>query len=117
MRSCRHFSAGKELETDFAMSRSSVHSLKIFFSNRYCYASILSPEGRVMASASSRSSGGASVESTSDKKAAAGVGSDVARMALEQGVDTVSWVRGRHRYHGKVEALISSMQQAGVALR
>ena len=74
-----------------------------------------------MASASSRSSGGASggasVESTSDKKAAAGVGSDVARMALEQGVDTVSWVRGRHRYHGKVEALISSMQQAGVALR
>jgi hypothetical protein len=35
--------------------RAPSHALKIFFSNRYCYAQIVSMEGRVVASASSLS--------------------------------------------------------------
>ena len=118
--------------------RAPSHALKIFFSNRYCYAQIVSMEGRVVASASSLSKttkarprdqeGASSLSSassastsapasTSDKVAAAVVGSDVAKRALEEGVEAVRWVRGRQRYHGKVAALITAMQDNGVALR
>lgn len=106
------------------------HALKIFLSNKFCYAQIVSMDGRVVASSrnsrqsrlssdspSSSSAPTRAATSTSDKVAAADVGSEVARRALELGVDVVRWDRGRQRYHGKVAALITAMQADGVVLR
>ncbi len=104
------------------------HALKIFLSNKFCYAQIVSMDGRVVASSrnsrqsrlssdSPSSSSTRAATSTSDKVAAADVGSEVARRALELGVDVVRWDRGRQRYHGKVAALITAMQADGVVLR
>lgn len=113
---------------EMSAARAPSHALKIFFSNRFCYAQIVNMEGRVVASASSRprptsaqpgdpAAASSAATSTSDKVAAAGVGSEVAKKALEKGVDVVRWARGRQRYHGKVAALITAMQGDGVALR
>ena len=42
------------------------------------------------------------------------IGREVARLALEKGVDTVVFDRGPYKYHGRVKALADAAREAGL---
>lgn len=94
------------------------HALKIFHSNRYCYAMIVSA-GNVVSSASTlEKSLAEGLASKSDRIASGVVGKEVARRAIEKGVSAVQWTRrGKQRYHGKNAALLEAAKAEGLALR
>ena len=45
---------------------------------------------------------------------AAFIGSEIARMAKEQGVEEVVFDRGPYKYHGRVKALADSAREGGL---
>jgi len=93
-------------------------ALKIFHSNRYCYAMIVSA-GNVVSSASTlEASLGEGLASKSDRVASGVVGRMVAKRAIDKGVSAVQWTRrGKQRYHGKIAALLEAAKAEGLALR
>ena len=42
------------------------------------------------------------------------IGSEIARMAKEQGVEEVVFDRGPYKYHGRVKALADSAREGGL---
>lgn len=102
-----------------AVAASKPHHLKLFFSNRYCRAQIVRIlDGTIVADACSwEPKAKEQLQSTSDKVAAAKVGELVARRAAQKQVTQVAWIRKQgQRYHGKIAALIESMQASGLPL-
>ena len=102
------------------------HLLKIAFSNKYCYASILRrtdplSEGSVVVSASTaelREELQAEKKSTADKAAAALVGQMIAQRAAQLNIGSVHFQYDRgQRYHGKLKALLDAVTGAGLPLK
>ena len=54
------------------------------------------------------------IKSGSNVEAAKAVGSLVARMALDKGINSVVFDRGGHTYHGRVKALAEAAREAGL---
>jgi large subunit ribosomal protein L18 len=109
----RHYKMRRYLSGTAARPR-----LSVFKSNKYIYAQIIDDTvGRTLASASSMDAGmvkEAGLASTSNLDAAKAVGIDVAKKALEKGIETVVFDRAGYIYHGKIKALADAAREAGL---
>jgi large subunit ribosomal protein L18 len=104
------------------------HLLKIAFTSRFCYASIIfrpDPQrpGTEVCSASTaepevRQALIEGKKSCSDTQAAALVGRLIAQRALEQNVDSVHFRYARdQRYNGKLKSMLDSVREGGLPLK
>jgi large subunit ribosomal protein L18 len=82
---------------------------------RHSYAQVISPEGKVLAAASTVEKDiRSAVDSTGNVEAAAAVGKAIAERAVKNGVEKVSFDRGGFKYHGRVKALADAAREAGL---
>jgi large subunit ribosomal protein L18 len=104
------------------------HLLKIAFTGRFCYASILRrtnplSDGEQVVTASTlepevRQALIADGRSCSDTAAAALVGKLLAERAKQHNVENVHFRFARdERYHGKLKALLDGVREAGLPLK
>lgn len=101
------------------MSALKPYSLKLFLSNKYTYAQIVrKADGHIVAAASTiEKTLQDGLASLSDKTGSSRVGETLAKRAVEKGIDGVEWKRKRgQRYHGKIAALLTSMNTNGLKL-
>jgi large subunit ribosomal protein L18 len=87
--------------------------LDIFRSLKHIYAQLIDDEsGVTLVSASSL---GKEVRRAGGNVAGAKiVGAEIAKRALEKGIETVVYDRGGYRYHGRVRMLAESAREAGL---
>ena len=96
-----------------------VNRLAVHRTNSHIYATVISPDSQVLASASTleaevrlelagKSGKGGNIA------AAALVGKRVAEKALKVGVAEVGFDRSGNRYHGRVKALAEAAREAGL---
>src|SRR5690606_781461 len=93
-----------------------VNRLAVHRTNTHIYANIISPDAKVLASASTLepevreelSGKGSNIA------AASAVGKRVAEKALKAGVAEVAFDRSGFRYHGRVKALAEAAREAGL---
>ena len=92
--------------------------LSVFKSNKYIYAQIIDDvAGHTLASASTMDAAmvkESKLASTSNLDAAKAVGSDLAKKALQKGIESVVFDRAGYIYHGKVKALADAAREAGL---
>ncbi|GHU64093.1 50S ribosomal protein L18 [Clostridia bacterium] len=90
--------------------------LAVFRSNNHMYAQIIDDTvGHTLASAATLQKDiKAELEKTNDVKAAAYLGTVIAKKALDKGIKTVVFDRGGLLYHGKVQALADAAREAGL---
>lgn len=87
--------------------------LSVFRSSRHIYAQLVDDwNGVTIASASSLKTNGAGGGNVA---AAATIGDDVARKALDLGVRRVQFDRNGYKYHGRVKALADAARKAGLS--
>jgi len=93
-----------------------VNRLAVHRTNTHIYANVISPDSKVLASASTLEAevrqqvGG----NGGNIAAASLVGKRVAEMALKAGVAEVAFDRSGFRYHGRVKALAEAAREAGL---
>lgn len=109
----RHYKMRRHLSGTAARPR-----LSVFKSNKYIYAQLIDDvAGHTLASASTMDTAlvkASSLESTAGLDAAKVVGAQVAKKALEKGIDTIVFDRSGYIYHGKVKALADAAREAGL---
>ncbi len=90
--------------------------LAVYRSNKHMYAQIVDDTvGKTLVSASTlQKDVKAELTYTDDIKAAAYVGTVIAKKALEAGIENVVFDRGGYIYHGKVKALAEAAREAGL---
>lgn len=90
--------------------------LNVYRSLKNIYAQVIDDTtGNTLVSASSlEDSIKASVSSTGNKDAAKAVGQEVAKRAIEKGIETVVFDRGGYLYHGRVKELADGARDAGL---
>lgn len=93
--------------------------LAVHRTNLHIYASIIGPDARVLASASTAEAGlrqelAAASGHGGNVTAASLVGKRVAEKALQAGVTEVAFDRSGFRYHGRVKALAEAAREAGL---
>jgi large subunit ribosomal protein L18 len=86
-----------------------VNRLTIYRSPRHIYAQIISPDNKVLVTASS----------LGDKKygnveSAAGIGKLIAEKAKTAGITKVAFDRSGYQYHGRVKALADAAREGGL---
>jgi large subunit ribosomal protein L18 len=96
-----------------------VNRLAVHRTNLHIYASIIGPDARVLASASTAEAGlrqelAAASGKGGNVAAASLVGKRVAEKALQAGVTEVAFDRSGFRYHGRVKALADAAREAGL---
>ena len=93
-----------------------VNRLAVHRTNTHIYANIISPDAKVLASASTleaevrKELGG----NGGNIAAATAVGKRVAEKALQAGIAEVAFDRSGFRYHGRVKALADAAREAGL---
>lgn len=90
--------------------------LAVFRSNNHMYAQIIDDTvGNTLVAASTleKDVKGA-LEHTNDKKAAAYLGTVIAKKALDKGIKAVVFDRGGFIYQGKIQALADAAREAGL---
>ncbi len=86
--------------------------LSVFRSNKHISCQLIDDEkGVTLASASSIS---LKLANGSNIDAAKAVGSEIAKLALAQNIDTVVFDRGGYVYHGRVMAVADAAREAGL---
>ena len=109
----RHYKMRRNLSGTSSRPR-----LSVFKSNKHIYAQIIDDTaGNTLASASTMDKAlveGSALKSTSNIEAAKAVGLQVARNALDKGIDSVVFDRGGYIYHGKIQALADAAREAGL---
>ncbi|MCI9052013.1 MAG: 50S ribosomal protein L18 [Lachnospiraceae bacterium] len=90
--------------------------LAVFRSNNHMYAQIIDDTvGNTLVAASTLEKDvKANLEKTNDVKAAAAVGTAIAKKAIEKGITTVVFDRGGFIYQGKIQALADAAREAGL---
>lgn len=88
--------------------------LSVFRSLNHVYAQIIDDvQGKTLASGSTAEL----KEKAGDKKEQAKlVGKELAKRALEQGIEKVVFDRGRYLYHGRLKALADGLREGGLRL-
>mgnify|MGYP000845984522 CR=1 FL=1 len=82
---------------------------------RHTYAQVISPEAKVIATASTVEKDVASqVKNGGNVEAAKLIGKLVAERAVEKGVAKVSFDRSGFQYHGRIAALAEAAREAGL---
>jgi large subunit ribosomal protein L18 len=92
-----------------------VPRLTVHRTPRHIYAQVISPDGTVVAAASTvqkalREASG----STGNVAAAALVGTAIAEKAQAAGVQRVAFDRSGFRYHGRIQALAEAARESGL---
>ena len=90
--------------------------LAVFRSNNHMYAQIIDDTtATTLVSASTlQKDVKAELEKTNDTKAAAYLGTVIAKKALEKGIKTVVFDRGGFIYQGKIKALADAARETGL---
>lgn len=98
--------------------RSSANSprLSVFRSTKHISAQLIDDvKGETLCAVSSTSKKlGSALEGKTKTAQAAVIGSEIARLAKEKGVDRVVFDRGPAKYHGRVKALADAAREAGL---
>lgn len=82
---------------------------------RHMYAQVITPEGTVLAAASTVEKAIAeTVKGTSNIAAAQAVGKLVAERAADKGIVKIAFDRSGFKYHGRVKALADAAREAGL---
>ncbi|HOO32528.1 MAG TPA: 50S ribosomal protein L18 [Thermotogota bacterium] len=111
VRKRRHFRVRKKVTGTPEKPR-----LAVFRSEKHIYAQIIddvSKQTLCSSSTISKSLKGA-LSKTWDVEAAAKVGEDLAKKALDAGIEAVVFDRGGFKYHGRVKALADGARKAGL---
>jgi len=88
--------------------------LSVFRSNKEIYAQLIDDvNGVTLAATSSKDKEVAGHKGTKIEKAAM-VGEKIAKIALEKGIDTVTFDRGGFLYHGRVKSLAEGARKGGL---
>lgn len=95
---------------------SDVPRLSIFRSSKHIYAQVIDDrQGRTVAHAGSTSKSlGDQLTGKNKTERAKIVGAEIARRAIESGVQQVVFDRGYAKYHGRVKALADAAREAGL---
>ncbi len=86
-----------------------VNRLCVYRSPRHIYAQIISPDNKVLASASSLGS-----EKAGNVDSAVAIGKLIAERAKSAGVTKVAFDRSGYVYHGRVKALADAAREGGL---
>ena len=106
-------------QTRIKISQLGVNRLSVHRTNLHIYANLISPDAKVLVSASTlEAEVRAELAGQSGKggnaAAAALVGKRVAEKALQAGITEVAFDRSGFRYHGRVKALAEAAREAGL---
>jgi large subunit ribosomal protein L18 len=106
-------------QTRIKIAQLGVNRLSVHRTNLHIYANLISPEAKVLVSASTvEAEVRAELAGKSGKggnaAAAALVGKRVAEKALKAGITEVAFDRSGFRYHGRVKALAEAAREAGL---
>ncbi len=96
-----------------------VNRLAVHRTNMHIYATIISPDAKILASASTaeaevRKELAGQTGKGGNTAAAALVGKRVAEKALKAGIAEVAFDRAGFRYHGRVKAVAEAAREAGL---
>jgi large subunit ribosomal protein L18 len=86
-----------------------VNRLCVFRSPRHIYAQIISPDNKILASASSLGD-----DKSGNVASAAKIGKLIAERAKTAGVTKVAFDRSGYGYHGRVKALAEAAREGGL---
>lgn len=86
-----------------------VNRLCVYRSPRHIYAQIISPDNKVLASASSLGAA-----KTGNVESAAEIGKLIAERAKSAGITKVAFDRSGYVYHGRVKALADAAREGGL---
>jgi large subunit ribosomal protein L18 len=86
-----------------------VNRLCIYRSPRHIYAQVISPDNKVLASASSLGT-----DKTGNVESAIAIGKLIAERAKSAGVTKVAFDRSGYIYHGRVKALADAAREGGL---
>jgi large subunit ribosomal protein L18 len=106
-------------QTRIKIAQLGVNRLSVHRTNLHIYANLISPDAKVLVSASTLEADvRAELAGQSGKggnaSAAALVGKRVAEKALQAGITEVAFDRSGFRYHGRVKALAEAAREAGL---
>ncbi|KQQ92463.1 50S ribosomal protein L18 [Massilia sp. Leaf139] len=106
-------------QTRIKIAQLGVNRLSVHRTNLHIYANLISPDAKVLVSASTLEADvRAELAGQSGKggnaAAAALVGKRVAEKALKAGITEVAFDRSGFRYHGRVKALAEAAREAGL---
>ena len=106
-------------QTRIKIAQLKVNRLSVHRTNLHIYASLISPDAKVLVSASTvEAEVRAELAGVSGKggnaAAAALVGKRVAEKAIKAGITEVAFDRSGFRYHGRVKALAEAAREAGL---
>ncbi|HBF50624.1 50S ribosomal protein L18 [Massilia sp. YIM B02769] len=106
-------------QTRIKIAQLGVNRLSIHRTNLHIYANLISPDAKVLVSASTleaevRAELGGKSGAGGNAAAAALVGKRVAEKALKAGITEVAFDRSGFRYHGRVKALADAAREAGL---
>jgi large subunit ribosomal protein L18 len=106
-------------QTRIKIAQLGVNRLSVHRTNLHIYANLISPDAKVLVSASTLEADvRAELAGQSGKggnaAAAALVGKRVAEKALQAGITEVAFDRSGFRYHGRVKALAEAAREAGL---
>ena len=106
-------------QTRIKIAQLGVNRLSVHRTNLHIYANLISPDAKVLVSASTAEAEvRAELADKSGKggnaAAAALVGKRVAEKALKAGITEVAFDRSGFRYHGRVKALAEAAREAGL---
>jgi large subunit ribosomal protein L18 len=106
-------------QTRIKIAQLKVNRLSVHRTNLHIYANLISPDAKVLVSASTvEAEVRAELAGKSGKggnaAAAALVGKRVAEKALKAGITEVAFDRSGFRYHGRIKALAEAAREAGL---
>ena len=106
-------------QTRIKIAQLGVNRLSVHRTNLHIYANLISPDAKVLVSASTvEAEVRAELAGKSGKggnaAAAALVGKRVAEKAIKAGITEVAFDRSGFRYHGRVKALADAAREAGL---
>jgi len=109
----RHYRMRRNLSGTAARPR-----LTVFKSNKYIYAQLIDDvAGHTLASVSTLDKSFVkdnNLESASNVDAAKAVGTQVAKKALDKGIESIVFDRSGYIYHGKLQVLADAAREAGL---
>jgi large subunit ribosomal protein L18 len=86
-----------------------VNRLCVYRSPRHIYAQVISPDNKVLVSASSLGA-----EKTGNVESAKQIGKLIAERAKAAGISKVAFDRGGFMYHGRIKALADAAREGGL---
>jgi large subunit ribosomal protein L18 len=106
-------------QTRIKIAQLGVNRLSVHRTNLHIYANLISPDAKVLVSASTleaevRAELAGKTGKGGNAAAAAIVGKRVAEKALKAGITEVAFDRSGFRYHGRVKALADAAREAGL---